>query len=82
MLYSFSDSYYRSNIRPFENIRWRRDFNRLHPQEVQYKVQGLPEIRNLQLRRNDNININVPTCYLDEGITICEYGNDKVWCYD
>ncbi|KAK3083558.1 hypothetical protein FSP39_025486, partial [Pinctada imbricata] len=59
------------------NIRWRRDFNRLHPQEVQYKVQGLPEIRNLRLRRNDNININVPTCVIEDGVTVCEYGNDK-----
>lgn len=55
------------------NIPWH--IGNLHPRHVQYTVHGIPEIQTLRLKRNDNININVPTCIIDQGFTICEYGN-------
>lgn len=45
---------------------------------MQYTVHGIPEIQTLRLKRNDNININVPSCIIDQGFTICEYGNIQV----
>ncbi|XP_062572448.1 A disintegrin and metalloproteinase with thrombospondin motifs adt-2-like isoform X2 [Saccostrea cucullata] len=55
------------------NIPWH--FGNYHPRHVQYTVHGIPEIQTLRLKRNDNININVPTCVIDQGFTVCEYGN-------
>lgn len=58
------------------NIPWH--IGNVHPRHVQYTVHGIPEIQTLRLKRNDNININVPTCVIDQGFTICEYGNIQV----
>lgn len=58
------------------NIPWH--IGNLHPRHVQYTVHGIPEIQTLRLKRNDNININVPSCIMDQGFTICEYGNIQV----
>ncbi|XP_048777980.1 A disintegrin and metalloproteinase with thrombospondin motifs adt-2-like isoform X2 [Ostrea edulis] len=55
------------------NIPWH--IGNHHPRHVQYTVHGIPEIQTLRLKRNDNINLNVPTCVIDQGFTICEYGN-------
>lgn len=58
------------------NIPWH--IGNHHPRHVQYTVHGIPEIQTLRLKRNDNINLNVPTCVIDQGFTICEYGNVQV----
>jgi hypothetical protein len=51
------------------------------PKDISFDIQNSDVIDSLHLKRNPNVDINVPMCSLEAGHVICEFGTSQVRHY-